>query len=73
MKVSRYCSCGGAMQGTITPDAKAKQLLDIWDSIHSGIGHRVVDSVTASKARRKEENVGINIDNYADAEKVERE
>ena len=66
MKIYRYCSCGGAMKGTVTPDTKAKQLLDIWDSIHSGIGHKAVDSVTAARARRKEENVGINIDNYAD-------
>ncbi len=43
------------MKGIITPDPKAKQLLDIWDSLHSGKGHRVVDSQTAASARRKEE------------------
>ncbi len=55
MKIYRYCSCGGAMHGTITPDSKAKQLLDIWDFIHSGIGHRPVDSMTAARARLKNE------------------
>ncbi len=43
------------MHGTITPDSKAKQLLDIWDFIHSGIGHRPVDSMTAARARLKNE------------------
>lgn len=55
MKIARYCSCGGAMKGTITPDEKAQQLVDIWDSVHSGIGHSAVDSETAARARRKEE------------------
>jgi hypothetical protein len=43
------------MKGTITPDEKAQQLVDIWDSVHSGIGHSAVDSETAARARRKEE------------------
>ena len=55
MKIYRYCSCGGAMRGTITPDTKAQCLLNIWDSIHSGVGHHAVDAEAAAKARRKEE------------------
>jgi len=56
------------MKGTITPDSKAHQLADIWDIFHHGVGHTPVDSEIAARARRKEENVGINIDNYADME-----
>ena len=71
MKLNLYCSCGGALQGTVTPDSKAKEIIFVWNNLHAGIGHSPVDSKTAARARRKaekEDMIAYSIDNYADLE-----
>ena len=55
MKIALYCSCGGVMKGSATPDSKAEIIIAIWHTVHSGDGHNPVDAKRAAYARRKAE------------------
>lgn len=56
MILSRYCLCGGALRGSVRPDAYGERLLAEFDRLHGGDGHGPTDAVTASRARRVEES-----------------
>lgn len=55
MKLKLFCTCGATATGTISPDAKAERLKQIWEQCHTGEGHAPCDAKTASRARRREE------------------
>lgn len=55
MKFSLFCSCGAGMKGSATPDSKAKEIIAIWHTIHSGAGHNPVSAEKAAYKRRKVE------------------
>lgn len=57
MKIALFCSCGAVMKGSAMPDEKAKEIITIWNSTHSGEGHTPVDAKKASYARHKAEKI----------------
>ncbi len=71
MKFDLFCSCGAVMKGSVTPGNKAKEIIAIWHTVHSGKNHNPVDVKRAAYARRKAEQaaqISYSIDNYADLE-----
>ena len=50
-----YCTCGGAMHGSVEPASHAETLERIFWSVHRGPGHEATDKRTASEARRRSE------------------
>ena len=71
MKIDLFCSCGAVMKGSATPDDKAREIIFIWNTVHSGVGHTPVEAKKAAYARRKAEKeagIAYSIDNYADLE-----
>ncbi len=50
-----YCTCGGALQASISKDSAAQEVERIWNSFHSGEGHSPCDARAASRARAREE------------------
>jgi hypothetical protein len=51
--IARYCTCGAALKGRISPDSAADGIGTIWDETHSGEGHAPTDRKGAAAARRK--------------------
>jgi hypothetical protein len=54
MKFAWHCTCGGSMTGQ-APDADVKRIQLIWNAHHSGDGHALTDSKTASRTRSKKD------------------
>jgi hypothetical protein len=57
MRIAVYCKCGGALVGRITPDdeARGRRVAEVFRSLHTTACCAPTDSVTARKAREKEE------------------
>ena len=51
---ARFCTCGGALRGSARPDSAAEGITAIWDSVHSGEGHKPTTPKVAANARRRE-------------------
>lgn len=44
MKVSLSCTCGGTLDGMVSPSVHVLKIRDVYLSFHQGEGHAVTDS-----------------------------
>lgn len=55
MKINKYCSCGAAMEME-APEKDALKVLEIFNSVHIGKGHRDCSREFANKRRIQQED-----------------
>lgn len=53
LKGSVYCQCGAAMRYNVSPREAARDLLQVFASMHRGEGHGPATKEQARRARRR--------------------